>query len=175
MGDLLVVKGRVNDPQGQPVVAADVLVVSDYWDTLSKKAPVATAKSGADGRFQIEFRKSQLPEGVSTRGWQHAAIVAVAPGSGPAWAEFAEIPAGEDVDLQLVPDEPINGRVTDLEGRPIQGVRVEVLNLRANKAEDLGEWLDRVRAAAAEASGRSNRGNGFLTMRLEAQSYREEC
>ena len=63
VGDSLVVKGRVNDPQGQPVAAADVLVVSDYWDTLSKKPPVATAQSGADGRFKSNSASRNFPRG----------------------------------------------------------------------------------------------------------------
>ena len=155
-GDLLVVNGRVVDPQGQPVAAADVLVVHYNWQTLGRTEPVATTKSDAAGHFQVEFRKSQLPDMGTTRGWQHALIAAVAPGSGPAWVAYEEVQPNEELTLGLVPDEAIEGRIVDLEGRPIRGVHVEVQNLRANKKEDLTEWLEQVRAAA-DPSKKNNR------------------
>src|SRR5262249_39417504 len=38
-------------------------------------------------------------------------------------------------------DVPIEGRVVDLEGKPMGGVTVRVLDLAAGKAEDLGPWV----------------------------------
>ena len=49
---------------------------------------------------------------------------------------------GGELTLQLARDDvPVNGRVVDLEGRPVAGARVTVLNVRAPAAPSLDAWL----------------------------------
>ncbi len=169
--DRIRVAGRVIDPLGQAAAGVEVLVVRYHWQTWEENPPVAKTKTDAAGHFQLEFRKSQLPES-EYRGWRHALIAAVAPGFGPAWVKYEDIPAGKDVELRLVKDEPIAGRVVDLEGRPVRDVQVVVQNLRGNKKNDLTQWLDEVRAASAAATSRGNVADLCLRCRFAAQIRR---
>jgi hypothetical protein len=59
-------------------------------------------------------------------------VIAAASGYGPAWRSFATPREAVGLKLRLVKDDvPINARILDLEGRPIQGVTV-----RAHAIED---------------------------------------
>ena len=63
------------------------------------------------------------------------------PKLGIAWVGFDAIKPGEETTLQLVPDEPIEGKIVDLEGRPAAGVEVRVIWLATNAKSDLTTWL----------------------------------
>ena len=70
---------------------------------------------------------SQAPE--SPDRWKDARLVASAPGFGPAWVREGSIARDvtEEMPLRLVRDDsPINGRLVDLEGRPVAGATVRV-------------------------------------------------
>ncbi len=50
----------------------------------------------------------------------------------------------------------IEGRIVDLEGRPIAGVRVAVPNVWTAPGNDLGRWLDRAGMPGSTAPGRAS-------------------
>ena len=52
----------------------------------------------------------------------------------------------DDLTLQLVDDLPITGQIVDLEGKPVPGATLQVLEVRAAAGEDLGPWLEAARA-----------------------------
>ena len=65
-------------------------------------------------------------------------MVAEAPRYGPAWVVLEKPEARADLTLQLVRDEvPIEGRILDLEGRPVPGATVATDEIIATPGEDL--------------------------------------
>ena len=75
-------------------------------------------------------------------------VVASAPGYGPGWASAVRSPGDPDeTTLRLVEDgPPIEGRIVDLEGRPVAGARVKVANIWFARKGSLSDWLDRTRS-----------------------------
>lgn len=146
--DAIVVNGRVLAPDGKPLAGAKIYVVRWYWNAAVKRVPLAEATSGTDGHFEISYRKSQFTVDVQRpEMWKEVTIVAIAEGYGPAWVGWGDIPRGQEAMLKLVRDDmPITGRVIDLEGRPIAGVRVKIGGLLASKDGDLGGWLAAIEA-----------------------------
>ena len=52
----------------------------------------------------------------------------------------------DDLTLQLVDDQPITGQIVDLEGNPVPGATLQVMEIRAATGEDLGPWLEAANA-----------------------------
>ena len=49
---------------------------------------------------------------------------------------------GKELTLQLVADDvPVSGRIIDLEGRPVAGVTVKVIDVRVPAKASLDRWL----------------------------------
>ncbi len=150
-GKLIEVKGRVLAPDGKPVAGA-VVRATDF--ELDAK-PYPSAKSGPDGRFTIS-----LPEpigGVVERGYKarYPWLVASAPGFGVGWSERAlrsDRPAEQVV--TLVEEGPaIEGRIVDLEGRPVAGARVEVARIWFDAGGNFGGWLAKARDGSVNVVG----------------------
>src|SRR5205807_589639 len=58
----------------------------------------------------------------------------------------------DDLTLRLVAERPITAQIVDLEGKPVPGVTLHVLEVRAADGNDLGPWLE----AARGSKGRSD-------------------
>ncbi len=125
------VVGRVLDPEGKPVPGAMIMVhawtlelgVSPYF-ARKRQIPIGNAQADRSGRFQID-----APRTSSSR---HEAFgaVALAPGFGAGWVELdpdADQPAA---DIFLRPEQVIQGRLVDMQGRPVPGVALSVLTFR---------------------------------------------
>jgi RNA polymerase sigma factor (sigma-70 family) len=121
------VAGRVLGPDGQPVRGAKVYVSTYTWK--DRTDPTVRATTDANGRFRLPARKKEVD--------RNEAVVAVAEGFGPAWFELGKVKLDAEQVLRLVKDEPITGRVLDLEGRPVAGVAVRVVSVRKVAGEDL--------------------------------------
>ena len=144
--DLLSVNGRVLDPQGKPVAGADVAAVEPLWKATHDSLLVAAAKSDEAGRFNLEFHKSQFAAGPG-EAWQSAIIVASMPAAqyGMTWLNFDSIKPIQETTLQLATDEAIEGRIVDLEGRPIAEVEARIGDISTNAKGDLTTWLGTAR------------------------------
>jgi beta-lactamase regulating signal transducer with metallopeptidase domain len=143
--DLVVVRGRVLDPDGKSA-AAKLTAVRFYWDYPGERLPLATAAAGPDGRFEIAFRKSQYDRNLGRpQQWRETTIVATAPGYGLAWTDYTKFVERGQPTLNLVPDEPIEGRIVDLEGRPVVGATVALKYLTGDEKNDLTAWLAALR------------------------------
>src|SRR5262249_41132675 len=138
------------------------------YSTRTDMRPLPAAPGGAavattdrDGRFRFQVARTarqdasektdqgESPERVDIV-VSRLRLTAVAPGHGPAWAVVTKPEGLKDVTLRLVKDDvPIQGRVRDLEGKPIRGVTVRVLRLRVPEGEDLTAWLDLLRSRKA--------------------------
>jgi len=133
------VRGRVLDPDGKPVVNAQIYVHHYHFDIMasatSNTMPAyqsgRVAAAGPDGRFQFELDKSASDFPYRDfPAWHGAEIAAVAPGFGPAWLTAESLLKGDEAVLRLVPDDvPIRGRVLDSQGRPQAGVTVSVRDI----------------------------------------------
>jgi hypothetical protein len=107
---------------------------------------MATARAGANGEFEIRIPPYWY-DGIGTGAFGLAARV---DGFGVEWARGRSLLRGKEssspVVLRLVPESPIHGRVVDLEGRPVSGVRVRVIEQNTPKeGQDLGPWLEAVK------------------------------
>jgi RNA polymerase sigma factor (sigma-70 family) len=136
--------GRVLDPDGKPVAGTKVSLALS-WGYLQRAAPSPVyATSGADGRFQFTAPKAPFDR-------KHTSVVVTADGFGPGWLDVDTREKNEDLTVQLVKDEvPITGQVVELQGKPVAGAAVRVLEIMAAPKEDLGPWLKAVTVAKGQ-------------------------
>jgi RNA polymerase sigma factor (sigma-70 family) len=146
-GERIEVLGRVVDPQGRSVAGAAVRTY--YLGRDDRLVPETT--SGPDGRFRLRVRPWGI-NSLSQSGAMYPWVVASAPGFGPGWASAIREPgAPDETTVRLVEDgPPIEGRIVDLEGRPVAGSRVRVEQLWFAREGSVSAWLDRARGTAIE-------------------------
>ena len=142
------VGGRVLGPDGRPIAGAKIYRAPALGDSLWHSDPSReSATTGRDGGFQ--FRASRWADftidNVKLR-YESTVVAAAAVGYGVTWAEVPPGGRSDGLSLQLVEDRPITGQVVDLEGKPVPGATLRVLEIRAAAGEDLGPWLEAVRA-----------------------------
>lgn len=149
-GDRIVVSGRVLDPDGKPLAGAEITVwwhdvrgwICWHHPAMYSVKPYRGATSGVDGRFHFAFAKTAIKDtylNANARPWHRAAIVAVAPGYGPAWVHVCDL-GNINAKLQLVKDDvPIVGRVRDLQWRPVAGATVRFYRIAGGLDRDAWE------------------------------------
>ncbi len=114
------IRGQVVGPHGKPVTGAMVITwryrldpngIGDVFAT--RKAVALEHKiTGSDGRYEFHFETPELAA--------QAQLIATAPGFGLGYAL-------RDQPIRLsAGDLPIDGRLVDLEGRPVAGVKVSL-------------------------------------------------
>jgi hypothetical protein len=124
------VVGRVLDPDGQPVPNATIMVHAALRqpgrgggvEDLSPTS-IGQARSDGSGRFRLDASRT-----TSARDHEVGAV-ALAPGYGAGWIEFdpdADQPAA---DITLRPEQVIEGRLFDLNGRPVRDAEVTVQDM----------------------------------------------
>jgi protocatechuate 3,4-dioxygenase beta subunit len=130
--------GRVLDPDGKPVVGANL-----YWPRLAKMPPESEEdytlikKSATDdkGRFELNLKPSEMESAP-----RHY-LIAAADGFGFDWVEIAKDEKPEELTLRLVKDAPVQGRVLDTQGKPIAGVRLNVTGVQVSDKKNVDEYL----------------------------------
>ncbi len=130
--------GRVVDPDGRPFAGARINLTTG----IDAPNPIARPRaiSDADGRFS--FTLDQKGWGVSSGVVKLLFVTAQAEGFGLGLSEGDEADADRELTVRLRRDDvPIAGRVLDLEGRPVAGARVRVLDLWSGDS-DLGSWIE---------------------------------
>jgi RNA polymerase sigma factor (sigma-70 family) len=134
-------RGRVLDPAGKPFAGAKIYL---FYPTPRKVAMPVRVVSDAEGRFQFTVGRAEFDRTGSRAPWNEAAPMAVVDGFGLGIPRGgAGRAADREVTLQLPADDvPIDGRVLDLQGKPIAGVRVRVRGVREPLRGDLGVFLD---------------------------------
>ncbi len=116
-GETIEVAGRVLDPEGRPVAGA---VVHTPGDRPGLYVPPKTA-TDADGRFRIRVDRAVRDDVVKHTKTIKQPLVAIAPGFGLASGEL-DLKEPADVTIRLTKaGPPIEGRIMDLEGRPVAG------------------------------------------------------
>jgi RNA polymerase sigma factor (sigma-70 family) len=136
--DMIIYKGRVIDPDGRPFQGAE-LYLNTYGLKQVKNPPVRTT-SGADGRFRFAVSRSDFDTSEVESPWSYSIVEARAKGYATGIAN--DRGDSKELSLQLARDDvPISGRIIDLEGRPVAGVRVKVLSIRSTANGSLDDWL----------------------------------
>ncbi len=129
-------------PVGRPVSGAKIYRTPATFNLMRPYSSLEYATTGLDGHFQfLADKRPKLGQENTADLWERTVVAAARPNYGVAWAEVAAKDARDDLTLQLVDDEPITGRIIDLEGRPVPGATVQVLQIRAPAKEDIGPWL----------------------------------
>lgn len=140
--------GKVLDADGKPVAGAKIYYC--FRDRGTTEVPVR-ATTGQDGRFNFTLGEQDIPKTVSAVGNDPVSggfLVAKAEGHTWAWeqvrADTAEIVLTCEADTI-----PVRGRVIDLEGKPIAGVRVIPLGVAAPAKGDFSTFLKAVERGEA--------------------------
>ncbi len=145
------VGGRVLDPRGNPVAGAELYVGYSERRLIRRTMPENTlaeqprpgsyprrATTGADGRFHFRFATAELDPRLLDDA--RPAVMAVAAGYGPNWVELKPSASG-DLNLQLVQDAPVSGRVLDEAQNPVAGASLSLQALYSAPVNDLTRFL----------------------------------
>jgi RNA polymerase sigma factor (sigma-70 family) len=142
----LVFRGQVLDPDGKPVVGAQLLLGLPSAGNGVFPAPQPMGTSGRDGRFEVSIARESI-DPAAGQVFMPAVIAAIVPGFGPDWVAIAPKPADAEITLRLRRDDvPIEGRVISLEGRPVPDVAVTVASI----AEFPQKLLEKLRENAGK-------------------------
>jgi hypothetical protein len=142
------ITGRVVAPNGRPVTGATVTAV--YID--ADAVPWPKTISGSDGRFSIRLPKPERDASAEGYLANHPWLVASAPGYGVGWCDErglrADRPAEQVVTL-VEEGPPIEGRIVDLEGRPVVGASVRAAWIWYDEKGNIAGWIAKARNGAA--------------------------
>jgi RNA polymerase sigma factor (sigma-70 family) len=131
--------GSVVDAKGKPVAGAKVY---RYFVTREDEPVPVRATTDADGRFRFTITRKDVPLSANAIGadpLQTGFVVAKADGYTYAWG----LASGEPMltTLQVAKDDaPLTGRIVDLQGKPIAGVKVTAYGAASPGKGDLGEF-----------------------------------
>jgi RNA polymerase sigma factor (sigma-70 family) len=141
--------GRVFDPDGRPVADAKLHLIVQSW---RRKPLHVQTTGGPNGAFRLPVTLAESRSYREDAPWRRAWIVTVAEGFGPAVHVLGELASSGDLRLQLTRDDvPIQGRICDLQGKPVRSVTVRVAELSTPAAGDLAPWLHALKANAQDA------------------------
>jgi RNA polymerase sigma factor (sigma-70 family) len=126
--DRTVITGRVCDAAGKPVAGAHIAVIGrevfDYRRVVEDyRGETILGKGRADrrGRFRLV-----IPRTSQDLFWG-LGVLAASPGHALARAAVDVDAQSADVDIQLGKEEVLRGRLIDVQGQAVKGVKVEVL------------------------------------------------
>ena len=139
--DLIDVRGIVLDPTGRPVAGASVYV--------ARPDPFPETTSGPDGRFLLRVPHPDPHSPATLKPYPQVVASKAGLGLNQAAPPYPPEPGFELV-VKLVAEGPaIEGRVLDLEGRPVAGARLEPEALFEPEAGSLAAWISRVKQGDA--------------------------
>lgn len=132
------VRGKVLDlSSGQPIAGAGVELSTDPVPNGSTDR-LSRAKTEDDGRFRFIFSTKGMPKAPK--------LIARAKGFALDWVDLDLKKPGE-LTLRLPKDDvPIDGRIVDLEGRPVAGVKIELGTIFKSDDGQLGTYFDQVKS-----------------------------
>jgi RNA polymerase sigma factor (sigma-70 family) len=144
--ELTEIRGIVVAPDYKPVAGAKVRAAGLFYGG-AVVGPSAETTSGPDGRFRLRMPPRHPSQEIGYA-YDYPWVVASAPGFGLGWTRnaFEPGPSGEST-IQLVQEgPPIEGKVIDLDGRPVAGARVRVKAAWVNAGRKDDDWIAKLRA-----------------------------
>src|SRR5580692_3115743 len=143
--EALALAGRVLLPDGRPAAGARVQVDLYQFDSkrrgfpadlLKQWTPLASIITDSEGRFSQSIERDWKAE-------EHSRIdvTALAPGYGFATPTSFAPAYNRPLELKLVADEPVRGRVLDLQGRPVAGARLDIRRICCSTPRLVDRWL----------------------------------
>ena len=143
------VHGRVVDVEKQPLAGVTVAIrriQRERWSSGAVRAKLlAEVTTDADGRYEHLIPSDQLPKPCLlhlNRATEWIQVAASSPGNGVEIQNITWYGPDQAFDLQLAPDTVVQGRVLNLEGRPVAGVDVRVLELFKSNKRAIDAWHD---------------------------------
>ncbi len=147
--------GRVLDVLGKPVPGARLFMGVDWGYPHEPSPSPEFATTGFDGRFSFRAPKAKF-------GAEPTVVAAAAATHGVGWVKVPADNKKDDLKVQLAQDDvPVTGQIVDLEGKPVAGATLRLMQINAAPGHDLGPWLE---------ACKSKRG---LSLELEQQYLKE--
>jgi RNA polymerase sigma factor (sigma-70 family) len=144
----MTVSGRVLDTAGKPVAGAEVALVANGWDFAAQGYSVLKKGSAdGDGRFSLTGPRFSSGAGL---------VLAARPGYGLAQRALDPEADRQEATLTLPPEQPLRGRLLDLQGQPAGGVVVWVMRIGARDDPSLSLWEPADRPPLWPESARSD-------------------
>ncbi len=119
------IQGRVLGIDGQPKAKVKLLLLG------SGDKPVDVGVSAADGRFTVAVPKEA----------KSAYLIARPDDAGMDLIYLGQVKPGKPVELRLVKDHAVRGRVVNTEGKPVPGVRVAIQSVNIYPNDSLDSFL----------------------------------
>jgi RNA polymerase sigma factor (sigma-70 family) len=143
-------QGQVLGPDGKPASGAVIYTFMARRGEIPKA--VSRAKGGDDGKFQFDLNKAEFDAVIDIAPLATVMVVAAAPGTGPDWVAVRTPPEG-GLSLRLVDDSvPIEGRIVDLQGKPVAGAKISRGWIKAEGPDGIDPYLELVRDDPMQAS-----------------------
>jgi hypothetical protein len=157
--------GEVVDRSGTPVAGAEVTA----GETALGRGPLETVTADRKGRFRIPSLAAGVPYYLCTRapGFAPALMVARAPAASAPLPAAAPPPAlAKPLRISLEPGSTVAGKVADAAGRPLPGIRLDLMPAGSSP------WTSPWCGEDARRTVRSGRGGAFALDHLAANRYR---
>ncbi len=149
--DAILFRGKVVDPDGKPFAGARMYLSFYRWAGHGRPQSVR-AISDHDGRFRFGVERDEFDR-PELQIWRGVRVIALADGYAPGGSDSLDPDSDREVTIRLARDDvPVDGRLVDLEGRPVAGAAVHVVSIDGPPGGDLGPWL------SAMTAPRSNEG-----------------
>jgi RNA polymerase sigma factor (sigma-70 family) len=136
-GEAIEVGGRVLDPDGKPVAGAEVTAV--LWQVVTfsawERAAIDETKitvqttSDAEGRYRLTVPR---PAPATRRGLR---VLARVPGRELGWATVDPAATREDAEIRLLPEGRLAGKVIDVQGGPVAGLKIRATRMTRKKGD----------------------------------------
>jgi Carboxypeptidase regulatory-like domain len=158
--------GEIVDRSGTPVAGAEVTA----GETALGRGLLGTVAADRNGRFRIPSLAAGVPYYLCTRapGFAPALMVAHAPAASVPAPAAAPPPApAKPLRISLEPGSIVAGKVADVAGRPLPGIRLELMPTVGSSSWTL-PWC----GEEARRTVRSGRSGAFAIDHLAANGYR---
>ncbi len=141
----IALRGSVFDPNGKPLLGAMVYALRSTGQDDSRTTAievVAQTTTDVFGGFSFSLPHEETRVvGASDFANRSYQVVAVADGFGLDWEPVDTKAKDQELVLRLAADSvPIMGRILDLEGKPVTGVRVRIKSIATSDSK-LEEWV----------------------------------
>lgn len=127
-GDAVTISGRVVGPDGKAVAGAKLFLCD-----RAGKAVAPQPATDHDGRFRFAL--------APTIDRSARYLVATGDNLGLDWADLRLTKPGQELTLRLPVDVPVQGKVVDLEGKPMPGAAVRIVELGTTATGNFDEFL----------------------------------